>query len=178
MNAPRIAALTALAALHGSAGAHALDEYLQATIIAVTTDRARVTLRMVPGIAIVPALLGIIDTDSNGTLSKAEQLAYANRVRADVSLHIDAEPLRSELRAAEFPSVASMREGLGEIRLELGVKIPAGGPRRRLVFENRHLRTISVYLVNSLAPSGADDISMTAQRRSPDQSRYELDYAP
>jgi hypothetical protein len=68
-----------------------------------------------------------------------------------------------------------MREGVGEIVIELDAEVPAGGAERTLVFENRHHQGISAYLANCLVPEDPG-IRITGQRRSYDQSSYEVEY--
>lgn len=75
----------------------------------------------------------------------------------------------------DFPKLDEMREGLGEIKIEFAAKLMPGGPNRKIVFENRHQRRISAYLVNCLVP-GDRDIQVVAQNRNDNQSFYQLEY--
>jgi hypothetical protein len=68
-----------------------------------------------------------------------------------------------------------MVAGVGEIRIDLTASLPRGNANRKLVFENRHNSSISVYLVNCLAPQDPR-IRVLGQNRNRNQSRYELDY--
>jgi len=157
------------------ARAHRLDEYLQATTLAVGKDRVAATVRLTPGVAVLRTMLAGIDADGDGAVSEAEQRAYADRVRRDLSLTVDDDRLPLRLVSATFPTMEQMKEGLGEIELEFDAVIPPGGPDRRLVFQNRHQLGIAAYLVNCLAPLEAD-IRIKAQRRDYEQSFYQLDY--
>ena len=67
-------------------GAHRLDEYLQATTIAVEKGRVQAEIRLVPGVAVFPIVFAGIDSDSDGVMSAAEQRAYAQWVLHEVSL--------------------------------------------------------------------------------------------
>src|SRR4051812_49039970 len=116
-----------------------------------------------------------MDTNSDGVLSEAEQHAYVARLLSDLSLRIDGAPVPLQVRSAYFPAINLMREGLGEIHLELAGRVPAGGENRTLVFENRHLRDVSDYLANALVPSG-NGLEILSQRRNESQSFYELRY--
>ncbi len=155
--------------------AHRLDEYLQATTIAVEKDRVRTEIRLTPGVEVFPVILAAIDTDRNGVFSEAEQQAYAGRVQRDLSLAVDDHRLRLRLVSSKFPTIQELSQGLGAIGLVFDADVPLGGPERRLVFENRHLSGIGVYLVNGLVPSDPD-IRAGTQRRNRRQSHYELDY--
>ena len=157
------------------AHAHRLDEYLQATMISVGRDRVQLQLRLTPGVAVFPTLREI-DTNLDGVISDAEQRAYAERVLRDLSLAIDGTHLPLRVTALKFASVAEMKEGRGDIEIDLDAVVPRGGKDRRLTFENRHLKGISVYLVNALV-SRDPDIRVSHQNRNYEQSFYQMDYA-
>lgn len=155
--------------------AHRLDEYLQATTIAVERDRVRAEIRLTPGVSVLPVVLADIDRDADGVVSADERRAYAERVLRDLSLTIEGEQLPLRLVASRAAPVEEMREGLGDIELEAVADVPRGGRSRRLQLENRHQARIAAYLVNVLVPSDPD-IRITAQNRNYDQSVYRLDY--
>src|SRR5262245_31215345 len=79
------------------------------------------------------------------------------------------------LVSSKFPNSEEMKEGRGEIQLELEADVSSGGPNRKLLFENKHQSRIAAYLVNCLV-SRDPDIRITAQNRNYDQSFYQLDY--
>ena len=172
-------ALTVATALLLSAAspafAHRTDEYLQATTIALGTDRVRVEMRLVPGEAVVSIVLANIDTDANGDISAAEQRAYAERIVRDLTLTIDDDRVMLWLTSWTFPAIDEMKEGRGVIRLELDGDVLTTGHDRRLVFANHHLPQIAAYLVNGLVPRDPD-IRVAAQTRDYSQSSYRLDY--
>jgi MYXO-CTERM domain-containing protein len=160
--------------------AHRLDEYLQGTLISVERNRIDAQITLTPGVAVFPALLAEIDIDGNGVISATEQQAYEDRILRDLSFKIDGRPLTSRLLSAQFPAVDEMKEGRGEIRIELAAELSAdlvaGGPRRKLTFENRHQSRIAAYQVNCLVPRDRD-IRILAQNRNYSQSFYELEFA-
>lgn len=155
--------------------AHRLDEYLQATIISVEKDRIQAQIRLAPGVAVFPIVLATIDTDGDGVISETEQWAYAERVLRDLSLTINGDPVRLRAVSTRSATTEELKQGLGEIQLEYDADVPAGGPNRRLVFENHHQTRIAAYLVNCLVPRDPD-IRITAQQRNYPQSFYRLDY--
>jgi hypothetical protein len=157
------------------AAAHRLDEYLQATLISVEKDRIQAEMRLTPGVAVLPIVLANIDTDGDGMISEAEQRTYAQRVLRDLSLSVDGNALPFRLGATKFPKVEAMKEGLGEIQLEITADLPPGHGHRRLVLENHHQSRIAAYLVNCLAPRDPD-IRIAVQNRNYEQSFYQLDY--
>lgn len=161
--------------LGGTASAHRLDEYLQATILSVEKDRVQAFVRLAPGIAVASAVIASVDTNGDGVLSETEQRAYAERVLRDLSFSVDGQRLQLRLVSVDFPKVQEMKEGLGEIQIELTADLPRGGSSRKLVFENHHQSRISAYMVNCLVPRDKK-IQITAQNRNQNQSFYELDY--
>jgi hypothetical protein len=164
-----------LLSLTGVASAHRLDEYLQATLIAVEKDHVDVSMRLIPGIAVSSAVIASIDANGDGVLSPQERWDYAQRVLSELVMSIDGKKLDAKLKSVDFPQIQEMRDGLGEIHIEYTAELPAGGPDRKLILENNNQRQRAVYLVNALAPSDPG-ISIVAQKRNPVQSTYELDY--
>jgi hypothetical protein len=170
-----IAAAAILFSIVCPASAHRLDEYLQAALISVDKDRVELSMRMIPGVAVSGVVLASIDTDADGVISSAEEQAYAEHVLADLSLSFDGVGVRPKIVSLRFPEIRQIREGLGEIQIELAADIPPGGLKRTLVLQNHHQSKISAYLVNSLVPFNPD-IQIVAQNRNELQSLYQLDY--
>jgi hypothetical protein len=169
------AAVAIFLLLGGVAAAHRLDEYLQATMISVDKDHVQASMRLIPGVTVASAVIASIDTNGDGVISKAEQHVYAEHVLAGLSLSIDGKRLTPRLISADFPDIAQMKEGLGEIHIEFSADLPPGGPNRKLILESYPQFQKAVYLVNALAPIDPD-IRIVAQNRNEQQSFYELDY--
>jgi hypothetical protein len=155
--------------------AHRLDEYLQATIFSVDANHVQGLMRLVPGVAVAPAIIRAIDTNHDGSLSDAEQQAYAQSVLLDLVLSADGKALKLNLLSIEFPAVEQIEQGIGEIHVNFSAELPANAAGH-LVFENHHQPAMSVYLVNTLVP-GDRNIQITAQSRNENQSTYQLDFA-
>jgi len=155
--------------------AHRLDEYLQATMLSVDKDHVQVSMRMIPGVAVSSSIIAGIDNNKDGVISKAEQQAYADRVLNDLLLTMNGESVKPKLVSVDFPQVELMREGLGEIHIELTADLPQAGPNRRLILENHHQNGNAAYLVNCLVPRDRD-IRIVGQNRNEVQSFYQLDY--
>jgi hypothetical protein len=175
MKTSLVSAGALLLAVGASVFAHQVDEYVQATTFSVEMGRVRAQVRLTPGVSVFPTVFARIDSDGNGLLSPAEQRAYAERVVRDLSLAIDGTRVPFRLVSWKADTVEDMRDGSGEIQLDLEAAIPPGGPDRRLVFENRHESRIAAYLVNCLVPS-APGIRITAQERNYEQSVYRLSW--
>ncbi len=175
MRAIQAAAGAILLLMATPACAHRLDEYLEATLIAVGKERVEAQIRLAPGVKVFPAVLQAIDTDGDRGISKAEERAYAERVLRDLSLSIDGDRLRLRLVSSASASLEELREGRGAIDIDFDAEVPRGGPDRRLTFENHHLSPIAAYLVNGLVPEDPE-IRIQAQNRNQDQSFYQMDY--
>lgn len=94
----------------------------------------------------------------------------------DLALTVDGERLRLRLVSTQGPKTEEMKEGLGEIQLELDARVPsASGPHRTLIFDSYHQSAISAYLVNALLPRDPD-LQVTRQSRNYQHSLYRLDY--
>jgi len=168
-------ALVAVLAIQRLASAHAVDEYVQATLLSFDGDRIGASFRLVPGTEVASRVLASIDTNSDRLISEPEQLEYAERFLADVSFSIGGAPLRPTLVSVGFSSAEQLREGLGSILIEATADLPRGGTEAALVFENHHQPQIAAYLVNSLLPRDRN-VRIVAQHRSEDQSVYRLDF--
>jgi hypothetical protein len=166
-----VSTLLALSLVAG-AGAHRLDEYLQATLIGVTRDGIDVEIRLTPGVAMLPRWMAVIDQDRDGRISTEEQRAYANRVAREVDLQVDGAPAPLSLIESKFPALEATREGLGTI----AIKLRTARSGHELRFENRHLPQFSVYLVNCLA-APADGLVVSRQQRDEAQRSIALAYA-
>lgn len=175
MRAIVVLATVLLLMAESPAFAHRVDEYLQATTISVERDRVQAQIRLAPGVAVLPTVIAEIDADRDGTLSGAEQRSYEARVLRDLSLSVDGVRLPLRLVSSSWPSRAELEDGHGEIRLDFDAFVPQGGAERRLTFENHHLRSIAAHLVNGLVPLDPD-IRFVSQRRSHDQSIYDMEY--
>jgi len=155
--------------------AHRLDEYLQSTLVSVEKGRAELEVRLTPGVAIVPMVLAEIDRNGDGVMSEAEQREYADRVVRDLVVTAGGERLTPRLVSAKFPTIEEMRDGSGEILIELETVLRSDVRNRSLTFENGHMRQISAYLANALVPSDPG-VRIAGQYRNSSQSVYRLDY--
>jgi len=172
---------TAVVALGFGAGfaapvlGHTLDEYVQATLVSVEANQILASVRLKPGVEVFPQVFRAIDADSDGQLSKEEEAKYLQRVIGDLSLSVDGTRLEPRMLWGRFPPTDDMKEGRGEILIELAAAVSPRSGARTLVIENRHQPRISAYLANSVVPRDPG-IRILAQNRSNDQSIYELRY--
>lgn len=158
------------------AAAHRLDEYLQATRIALAPDTVAVEIDLTPGVSVASRVAALIDVNVDGELSAAEQRAYAALVVRQAQLTIDGIPVPFVLVDCTYPGRDEMAGGIGSIHLRaratVGVASPPG--RHEVTYRNDHQAGFSAYLVNALMPP--DGIRITDQRRDPSQHQLTLDY--
>lgn len=171
-----IVAIAAVLAFSVSAPAHRLDEYLQATRIAVTIHRIDLTIDLTPGVAIAEELLPSIDPVGGARIDSHQGERYAQRVLQDLELELDGKRQPIRLIRATFPARADMEAGEGTIHLQSVAKIATLKPgHHELLFRNDHLPKISVYLVNALVPENKA-IQITRQIRDELQKEYRLSF--
>lgn len=155
--------------------AHRLDEYLQATLVEVEKDRVRAEVTLTPGVAVSEFVIHMIDTDADGAICTAEGKAYAARVLEDLTLTVDGGRLSLQVTSVQFPPLSEIKEGRGEIQLNVTADLPRGRRDRKLVLVNHHQSRIAAYEVNCLLPRDPR-VRIGAQKRNYSQSVYELDY--
>jgi hypothetical protein len=155
---------------------HQLDEYIQATLVAIEPGDIRLQIDLTPGVEIADQVLPLIDRDHNGVISTNEATAYAELLKRDLIVKMDEHLIALKLNTSKFPALSELRTGWGIIQLEFSVtaKSFASGAHK-LTLENRHLPDISAYLVNAAKPKSAQ-IQITAQKRNESQSLVEVDF--
>jgi hypothetical protein len=155
---------------------HRLDEYLQATRIAVSTEQLVVEIDLTPGAAIAESVVTAIDRDRDGRPSPEEQHAYAQLVLASTRLEVDGQPRVLTLLRAQVPDLTALRSGMGTIRLEAGAAPAASTPgRHQLTYRHTHREDVGAYLVNALTPA-TPRIRITGQDRDVLQRELRLSY--
>ncbi|GAA3767013.1 HupE/UreJ family protein [Terriglobus aquaticus] len=170
-----VAALCSLL-VGGTAWAHRIDEYLQATIVSLQLNQMHASMRLIPGVMVAPSVIAMIDTNHDGVFSEKEKRAYADRVLGDLSLSIDGQGVKPRLDSWVIPEAPQLHDGLGEIRLEYHVDLTSStATDRTLVLTNRHLNESSVYLMNVEVPQERT-LRIVDQERNPRQSVYELHF--
>ena len=60
-----------------------LDEYLQATLVAIESSGVRLQVNLMPGVAVADQVLAVIDRDRDGMISTNEAAAYAELLKRD-----------------------------------------------------------------------------------------------
>jgi hypothetical protein len=171
-----LVAVTVLLGRPAAAGAHRLDEYLQATRVAVGVERVSVDVDLTPGVSIAPQITASIDTNADGDLSSTEVAAYARHVLDSLALSVDSRRVALTLIDVQMPDVRDMALGVGTLRLRAAADLPPGATgRHQLTFVNSHHPESSVYLANALVPDDGR-VEIVAQRHERDQHGLTIDY--
>jgi hypothetical protein len=158
------------------AGAHRLDEYLQATRLSIDVDRVSVEIDLTAGVNAASQVVAWIDTNRDGQISSTEGRAYAQQMLGAVGLEVDGRTAPLSLIDSGFPDVRDMTAGVGTIRLRATANLPASpSGRHQIAYVNDHRSEMSVYLVNAMVPKDPR-IQIAGQRRDPAQHRLTLDY--
>jgi len=172
----RLFCLLSACALSVTASAHVLDQYLQVAQIALAPDGVRVELRLIPGVEVAERIGALMDTDSDGQITTAEEQAYARRVLQDLQLAVNNVNTSLSLTDVQFPTRQEMREGWGTIRLTFEATTQLGAAAQQQVyFRNNHWPELGVYLVNALVPT-ANEIKISGQERDPLQRELRLHF--
>lgn len=171
-----LVSLAFLLAVIPPAGAHRMDEYLQAARLSIDVERVDMEIDLTPGVAMASEVFGWIDTNRDGEISPGEGEAYAREVLRSVALSVDDLPSPVTLVDARFPPLRDMGLGVGTIRLRATAKVRStGAGRHRISFLNTHRPESSVYLVNALVPANPR-IQLGDPRRDTAQHGLMLDY--
>ena len=157
------------------AGAHRLDEYLQATRIGVSEGRIDLEIDLTAGASIAEPIFAMIDVNRDGRISSAEGDGYARLVLDAIRLSVDGVSQSVTMVSNEFPDRDAIELGLGTIRLRASAPASAGKGRHQVVYLNTHAPASSVYLVNALQPSDAR-IQISTPQRDVEQRGVTLDY--
>ena len=163
-------------AFPGAAFAHRLDEYLQATLVAIQPGEIRLQMNLTPGVTVADKVLQMIDRDGDGVISTKEAQNYADLLRRELTVRLDQREIKLDIASSYFPSPEELRSGWGFIQLEFRAKtgtLAAG--RHKIAIENRHLPSSSVYLINAALPKSGN-IKILAQNRNPTQSTGEIEF--
>jgi hypothetical protein len=156
--------------------AHRLDEYLQATLVAISPGEIRLQINLTPGVAVADKVLDLIDRDRDGVISTNEARAYAELLKRDLSVHLDQREIKLKRVSSYFPTRDELRTGWGFIQLEFrGSPGALAGGRHKITIENRHLQNLSVYLINAALPKSAS-IQILSQNRNLTQSTGEIEF--
>ena len=163
-------------ALATDALAHRLDEYLQATRVAVSTNQIDLSIELTPGVAVASQVLGVIDKNRDGQISTAERDQYGEQFLKDVQIKVDEKVSVLRLVDVSFPSVFEMQSGVGVIRLKATATTgPLMEGKHSLCLTNAHAPLVSVYLVNALTPK-TPAVQITRQTRDELQKDYRLEF--
>lgn len=167
--------LAAALAIPPRAAAHRLDEYLQATRVAIDVDTVSLDIGLTPGVSVAPRIIDMVDLDRDGRISDNEAYAYGQRVIASLTLSVDGHAVPVRLLSQTFPALREIQSGVGTIRLSASAAAAVSPGIHRVAYTNAHLPDLSVYLANALLPAD-DRVRISEQRRDMLQRGLTVDY--
>jgi len=168
--------LLLLLALPSTGFAHQLDEYIQATLVAIEPGEIRLEMNLTPGVQVASQVLALMDRDHNDVISTNEAVAYAEALQRDLLVKIDKRTVKLKLTTSTFPAVSEIRAGEGIITIEFSLTPGSFATgTHKLTLENRHLPAISAYLFNAARPKSTL-IQITGQKRNETQSNGEVNF--
>jgi hypothetical protein len=172
----RSVALIVVLLIPTDAGAHRLDEYLQATRVAIERDRVVVDVDLTPGVSIARRVTGWIDLNNDGSISSSESIAYGHEVLGSLVLSVDGATMPLSVLETQAPTIADMANGVGTVHVRASAAMASRGTgHHELIIVNTHHFESSVYLANALVPSDKA-IEIVGQRRSQDQHSLTIEY--
>jgi hypothetical protein len=158
------------------AGAHRLDEYLQATRLSIGVEHVLLEIDLTAGVAVADEVLAWIDTNRDGRISDDESDAYARDVLRSVVLSVDGQPVPISVSEIRVPQMREIRLGVGTIQVRGTVNVSStDAGRHQIAYLNTHRSRWSVYLVNALVPADPG-IRIIGQQRDRAQHGLTLDY--
>ncbi len=168
--------LLGLLVLPWPALAHRLDEYLQATLVAIDPGEVRLEINLTPGVAVADKVLALIDRDHDGAISTNEAAAYCEALKRDLRVQLDGHKVALNYVGSSFPAPSELRTGWGIIRVEFSASFEPLGPGvHKLAVKNRHLPRWSVYLINAAQPKSGL-FRIRNQIRNKNQSSGEIEF--
>jgi hypothetical protein len=162
--------------LRSVALAHQLDEYLQATLVAIEPGEIRLEINLTPGVAVAEQVISLLDRNHDGVLSTNEVAGYGELLKRDLAIRLDHRDLELNLAAFYCPGPVEIRTGLGIMQMEFTAHIaPVAKGHHTLAFNNRHLTKISIYVLNAALPKSGE-IQISRQNRNDNQSAGEIEF--
>ena len=173
----RLPLLLALLALPSAVSRHRLDEYLQATLVAIEPGDIRLQINLTPGVDVAEQVLALIDRDRDGVISTNEAAAYAEVLKRDLTAsRWIGRKVRIETHRVSIPRARRTPHRLGNH--SDGILRDARSARGRSA--QAHPREpasppMSVYLFNAAQPKSGT-VQITRQKRNDNQSTGEIDF--
>jgi hypothetical protein len=175
--AARIAAIAAAAAFAGGpAGAHPLDEVIQAAYLTLAPGEVQLDLEIQPGVLVAGSIARDIDANGDGKISEAEARAYGERVLRASTLTVDGAPAALRLLKVAAPAYANLVQGdIVHVQAVARRKDRAG--TGALAYLNRYAPVKSQYQANVfLSMGGGWTYAVASQAHGPDGRRLDVAY--
>jgi hypothetical protein len=157
------------------AQAHQLDETLVASLILLSPTRVSVQVDITPGALLARDVHALIDVDSDGTISPAEETDFGHLWAKQARVEVDGASGLLRAVTLEVPDLETLLSGNGIIRILGVVDVVQDAGSHVFSFESGSSMPSSVFAVNALKPHD-DQIRIVRQDRDFRQQAYSVQY--
>lgn len=120
--------------------------------VTVGTDTITVGVELAAGVLVAPAFLADLDRDHDKDLTEAEGRAYADGMRAGLTLRVDDTTMPLAVTGVDLPTYLQAQAGYGILRLTATAPLTAAAGNHTLYFRNDFAPAEPQYQVAVLAP--------------------------
>ncbi|BDP43285.1 hypothetical protein DAETH_32540 (plasmid) [Deinococcus aetherius] len=168
--------LTLLALWSGWAGAHPVDEVVQAAYLTLAPGAVQLELDLTPGVQVVGTIIKALDPNGDGKVTAAEARTYAGRVLGQSTLSLNGVAVPWTLEKVEVPPVALLKEG-GVLKIYATARRADRPGAQTLTYQNRYQPVKSQWVANIfLLPGAGWQYGVTGQGHSNDGRQLTVKY--
>ncbi|PNY79283.1 hypothetical protein [Deinococcus koreensis] len=158
---------TLLALLLGTAGAHPLDEVVQAAYLSLAPGKVLLELNLSPGPLVAGKVLAALDPNADGKVTSAEASTYARRVLAQSALTVDGQTLTWTLDEVQVPGYQNLKTAGDSIKIYATAARPDRTGAHTLSYVNRYAPAKSQPIANIfLLPGSGWTYGVTDQQHT------------
>lgn len=170
-------ALIGLTIVATPAGAHPLDEYIQATYVTVSPGTATVELKLSPGVLVVPSVLTRLDPDGDQQIADTDARAYADDLLRQVTLRVDGTALPLTINDLQVPTYQLTQAGYGTLVVRALAALPAAadGSSHELTVRNANTADNPRFQINAFV-SDHTAVTLGPQQRDSEQRQLEVTF--
>lgn len=165
-----------VSALTLSASAHRLDECLVATRVDIASNAVILEIDLQPGVAVLAEFMSWVDENEDAAISQLEATKFAQSLMRSTQVRFDDATLELNLVSVEIPSIESLEQGQGRLKVVAKTEIAPNFGTHELHYRCAFRPDTCVYLVNAYLPEDPL-ISLGKQKRDHFQRVYEVSFA-
>ena len=163
------AAFTLIALMLGSAGAHPVNELLQAAYLTLTPGAIQLELDLTPGSQVAGKLLSTLDVNADRQISVSEARSFAKQVLAQSSLKVGGVAVPWTLNQVVTPPYQNLLGGNDVIKIYAVARRPDTAGAGTFSYLNRYEPVKSRWMANIfLLPGSGWQYQVSGQQHSSD----------